>query len=85
MNNNTKTILALLSGAFAGVALGIYFSSGKGAKMKDEISGSAEDAFDSMKEKDAMSEFKQKLYQKASRNHNGTTGHGQGKKNKQHS
>ncbi len=86
MSNNTKTILALLTGAFAGTALGIFFASGKGAKMMGKLSKSVEDTTDTLEEKgkDTMSDFKEKLYQKVSQDHNGT-GHDKFKKNKQHS
>ena len=50
MNDNTKTILALLAGLAAGAALGILFAPDKGDDTRDKLSESLKGLTDSFKE-----------------------------------
>ena len=76
MSNNSKTILALISGVFAGAILGIYFASGKEVNTKNKIHGMAEDTGTPNKDsKDAMADFKEKLHQKTTHHEHNGNGH----------
>lgn len=46
MNNNSKTIVALLAGLASGAALGILFAPGKGEETLDKLSRSIKDLKD---------------------------------------
>lgn len=50
MNNNMKTVVALLTGLAAGTALGILFAPEKGSETRRKIGESASDLADSIKE-----------------------------------
>jgi gas vesicle protein len=50
MNDNSKTILALLAGLAAGAALGILFAPDKGDDTRDKLSDSLKGLSDSIKE-----------------------------------
>ena len=50
MNDNTKTILALLAGLAAGAALGILFAPDKGDDTRDKLSETLKGLTDSFKE-----------------------------------
>jgi gas vesicle protein len=53
MQDNNKTVIALLAGLAAGVALGILFAPEKGAETRDKLSESLKNLGDSIKEKAA--------------------------------
>lgn len=50
MNDNTKTILALLAGLAAGAALGILFAPDKGDDTRDKLADTLKGLTDSFKE-----------------------------------
>lgn len=50
MNDNSKTILALLAGLAAGAALGILFAPDKGDDTRDKLTDSLKGLSDSIKE-----------------------------------
>lgn len=50
MNDNSKTILALLAGLAAGAALGILFAPDRGDDTRDKLSDSLKGLGDSIKE-----------------------------------
>jgi gas vesicle protein len=50
MNDNSKTILALLAGLAAGAALGILFAPDRGDDTRDKLSDSLKGLSDSIKE-----------------------------------
>jgi len=50
MNDNSKTILALLAGLAAGAALGILFAPDKGDDTRDKLTDSLKGLGDSLKE-----------------------------------
>lgn len=69
MQDNNKTVIALLSGLAAGVALGILFAPEKGAETRDKLSESLKNLGDSIKEKaaeeiDNLTSFKDKVVSK---------------------
>lgn len=53
MNDNSKTVVALLAGLAAGAALGILFAPEKGDETRDKLSQSLKDLGDSIKDKAA--------------------------------
>jgi gas vesicle protein len=69
MQDNNKTVIALLAGLAAGVALGILFAPEKGAETRDKLSESLKNLGDSIKEKaaeeiDNLTSFKDKVVSK---------------------
>jgi gas vesicle protein len=69
MQDNNKTVIALLAGLAAGVALGILFAPEKGAETRDKLSESLKNLGDSIKEKaaeeiDNLTSFKDKVVNK---------------------
>lgn len=50
MNDNTKTVVALLAGLAAGAALGLLFAPEKGADTRDKLSESLKNLGDSIKD-----------------------------------
>lgn len=66
MNDNSKTVVALLAGLAAGAALGILFAPEKGDETRDKLSQSLKDLSDTIKDKaadeiDALNQFKEKV------------------------
>lgn len=66
MNDNSKTVVALLAGLAAGAALGILFAPDKGDETRDKLSQSLKDLSDTVKDKaadelDALNNFKEKV------------------------
>ena len=66
MNDNSKTVIALLAGLAAGAALGLLFAPEKGSETRDKLSESLKNLGDSIKEKaadeiDNLTEFKEKV------------------------
>lgn len=66
MNDNSKTVVALLAGLAAGAALGILFAPDKGDETRDKLSQSLKELSDSVKDKaagelDALNSFKEKV------------------------
>ncbi|WP_316757662.1 YtxH domain-containing protein [Pedobacter aquatilis] len=51
MNNNSKTVVALLAGLAAGAALGILFAPSKGEETQDRLSQSLRDLKDRILDK----------------------------------
>jgi gas vesicle protein len=69
MQDNNKTVIALLAGLAAGVTLGILFAPEKGAETRDKLSESLKNLGDSIKEKaaeeiDNLTSFKDKVVSK---------------------
>ncbi len=69
MNDNSKTIIALLAGVAAGAALGLLFAPEKGAETRDKLSESLKNLGESIKETaaeeiDNLTEFKEKVVSK---------------------
>ena len=69
MNDNSKTLIALLTGVAAGAALGLLFAPEKGSETRDKLSDSLKNLGDSIKEKaaeeiDNLTEFKEKAVSK---------------------
>ncbi len=50
MNDNTKTVVALLAGLAAGAALGLLFAPEKGTETRDKLSESLKKLGDSIKD-----------------------------------
>ncbi|MET4082370.1 gas vesicle protein [Pedobacter sp. UYP30] len=66
MNDNSKTVVALLAGLAAGAALGILFAPDKGDETRDKLSQSLKDLSDAVKDKtadelEALNQFKEKI------------------------
>ncbi len=66
MNDNSKTVVALLAGLAAGAALGILFAPDKGDETRDKLSQSLKDLSDTVKdmaasELDSLNNFKEKV------------------------
>ncbi len=66
MNNNSKTVIALLAGLAAGAALGMLFAPEKGSDKRDKRSDSLKNLGDSIKERaaseiDNLTDFKEKV------------------------
>lgn len=64
--NNSKTLIALLSGLAAGAALGLLFAPEKGSETRDKLADSLKNLGDSIKEKaaseiDNLTDFKDKV------------------------
>jgi gas vesicle protein len=53
MNDNSKTVIALLAGLAAGAALGLLFAPEKGSDTRDKLSESLNNLGDSISEKAA--------------------------------
>lgn len=72
MKSNTKTILAVITGALAGAALGVFFATRKGNEAKSKTTKSAKAGASGEKTKiakETASELKEKI-QRASHSHN---------------
>ena len=66
MNDNSKTVVALLAGLAAGAALGILFAPDKGDETRDKLSQSLKELSDTVKDKaaqelDSLNNFKEKV------------------------
>lgn len=66
MKNDSKGLVALITGLAAGVALGLLFAPEKGTDTRDKLSDSLKDLSDSIKDKasmelDNLTEFKNKV------------------------
>ena len=69
MNDNSKTLIAVLAGVAAGAALGLLFAPEKGSETRDKLSDSLKNLGDSIREKaaeeiDNLTEFKEKVVSK---------------------
>lgn len=70
MNDNTRIAIALISGIAAGAVFGILFAPGKGTDTRNQISESAGEIAELLKDKlefgvEAVKTIKNKLYEKA--------------------
>src|SRR5690606_39658327 len=66
MNDNSKTVVALIAGLAAGAALGVLFAPERGADTREKLNDSLKDLGDAIKErsaeqKDQFNEFKEKV------------------------
>ena len=66
MKDNSKTLIALVAGAAAGIALGLLFAPEKGSETRDKLSESLKNLGDSIKDRaaeeiDNLTEFKEKV------------------------
>ncbi len=66
MNDNGKTVAALLAGLAAGAALGILFAPDKGSDTRDKLNDSLKDLGDAIKERTAeqveqLNDFKERV------------------------
>lgn len=66
MNDNSKILLALLTGLAAGTALGILFAPEKGSETRDKLNDSLKNLGDSIKDRaadeiESLTDFKEKV------------------------
>lgn len=66
MNDNSKTVVALIAGLAAGAALGLLFAPDKGDETRDKVSQSLKELTDTIKDRaageiDALNSFKEKV------------------------
>lgn len=69
MKDNSKTLIALVAGVAAGVALGLLVAPDKGSETRDKLSESLKNLGDSIKETaaaeiDNLTDFKDKVVSK---------------------
>jgi gas vesicle protein len=69
MQDNSKTVIALLAGLAAGAALGLLFAPERGSETRDKLSESLKNLGDSIKERaaeeiDNLTDFKDKVVNK---------------------
>lgn len=66
MKDNSKVLLALLTGLAAGAAMGILFAPEKGSETRDKLSDSLKNLGDSIKDRaaneiESLTDFKEKV------------------------
>ncbi len=66
MNDNSKTVFALIAGLAAGAALGVLFAPERGADTREKLNDSLKDLGEAIKERSAeqkeqFNEFKEKV------------------------
>jgi gas vesicle protein len=63
MSSNSKTVIALIAGAAAGLALGMLLAPEKGSETRKKVKRFAEDLVDDIKEKSesAINEMKDRV------------------------